>query len=1419
MAQIQLSGSVGVPGSAPILGNYNVIFATDANHTMSAAEYSNYFLDVTSSASLTTTRELIAPLTQGQSFVIQNNTTGGQSITIIGSSGTGVTITDGYTVAVVCDGHNYIQIGGTSATSGSFTAGGDLSGSNTDQTVIAIQGNSVYAETLGSTEDGYALIWNADGYWLASPLAGGSATEIQGVPVSATPGTAAQVLMPNTAATQLNWYTITGDIIASTGAPGNLYVSNISGFDGYVFIGATIEGDFSPVSYLVNNIVMGSDANLPLSNTQYNAPILRVTSSVNLTATRQIILPAVTGAQYEVYNNTSGSPGQSLTFIASTGSGVTLSNGLKAIIYFDGTNYVPATTVIGGDLTATNNVSQKVTGLQGNPVASGTLTSVQDGYVLSWNGTNWAAAPASSTVVEGQNYSFSNTSSDISGYDQLLDNATGSQNTLTASTSSSSKVLIKAFATAANNPNVDFIDSGLWEFDFYAFASLTGAFTTTLIFDVYTRTSGGTETLLFSATSSNIQVTSAQLYTLMYNYQSDTIIPTTNRLVIKVSAQSTNVIATTVSFIFDGTTQASLVQTPITGSALQLGGDITGTTSANTLSNIQTVPLTITSLTTGNGLSYNGSNWANSALNLAGGSNYVSGALPVANLAHGTSAQVLMSNATPANTWTSLSGDISLSSSGASTVLAINGTTVPATPSANQVLQATSGTAATWVSPTALGAVTWANDLSGNSTSTSTAQYVSSLSYSSSSAGGVIAINGTGSTLSFAANNTAPSISQASKTTNSGTGNSLTIQAQNETGTASTGGNLVLTSGSGTSADGYVYIEQGGNVGLTLKPTGVVSIANLGTGVVHADSSGNLTSSLVVNADVSSSANIAVNKLAAGTSAQLLLNNATPSPTWTTLSGDVSLTSAGATAVTAIQGQTVTSGSLVKGDVLIASSTSNWAGTAFHWRCLLEQQHAWDLATVTALQGNPLKSGTLGVAQDGNVATWVNGASQIQWIPASIPSTLFSNGELYNISSDSTSLSLTTQSTFYTVPFSHIGSCANITGTTGSAAVLTCNASGLYAVQSNLTVSSGSSNNYEFAVFHDGYQATNITARLDGLGTSNLGVELTGLLMLNIGDTVSVEAECLSAASQTLSIPWANLNIISIGGTTSVGGPTLSALTYPYLASANGGGTAVTIFGTNLSVVDSVEVNNNPAYNVSSTSSSVTFNWPSNAASATPYQIQVTTPAGIATLFNAVYYLPGSVTNAWYANYGFNVGTATWTDVVGGAVTTHVSGGSLNNSWTNGQAGLTASNQDTTTIPTLTSPYAVFLVADTTAGSVGALGIESTGYNLIKGSSSGTVLFSGTLGQGNQTVVNGTPFLYEVYNNGGSSYTRLNGGTASSTFSGSSGSPTGLTFFYIGNTTVNFDAGYFGLVLVASSPTGTDETTVHGIVKAIYGTP
>lgn len=88
------------------------------------------------------------------------------------------------------------------------------------------------------------------------------------------------------------------------------------------------------------SIVMASDANVTLTQAQAVADILSVTSSVSLTATRNVVVP-LAPQQWTVYNGTSGA--QSLQFIGASGTGITIANGKRAILYADGTNVVRVT--------------------------------------------------------------------------------------------------------------------------------------------------------------------------------------------------------------------------------------------------------------------------------------------------------------------------------------------------------------------------------------------------------------------------------------------------------------------------------------------------------------------------------------------------------------------------------------------------------------------------------------------------------------------------------------------------------------------------------------------------------------------------------------------------------------------------------------------------------------------------------------------------------------------------------------------------------------------------------------------------------------------------------------------------------------------------------------------------------------------
>lgn len=97
-----------------IVGYGNPNFTTDADLTISLTDSNatqtarNLALNVTSSVSLTATRNLIVPTIQ-KPYIIRNNTTGSQSIVVKTSAGTGVTVPNGAYTVVYADGTNVVS--------------------------------------------------------------------------------------------------------------------------------------------------------------------------------------------------------------------------------------------------------------------------------------------------------------------------------------------------------------------------------------------------------------------------------------------------------------------------------------------------------------------------------------------------------------------------------------------------------------------------------------------------------------------------------------------------------------------------------------------------------------------------------------------------------------------------------------------------------------------------------------------------------------------------------------------------------------------------------------------------------------------------------------------------------------------------------------------------------------------------------------------------------------------------------------------------------------------------------------------------------------------------------------------------------------------------------------------------------------
>jgi microcystin-dependent protein len=184
------------------------ITMADANYTMSnyngvVDEARNQVLVVTGTN--TATRNLIAPLVE-KTYLIKNSTTGGQSIQIIGSSGLGVTIPNGITTYVYCDGINFYNA--LSGSVGNFTINGNL----------AVTGSETITGTLGVTGATSLTTGSISGIMTAPTAAAGtSTTQIATTAfVQANGGLSGQILMWPTASAPTGYLLCDGSSVSTS---------------------------------------------------------------------------------------------------------------------------------------------------------------------------------------------------------------------------------------------------------------------------------------------------------------------------------------------------------------------------------------------------------------------------------------------------------------------------------------------------------------------------------------------------------------------------------------------------------------------------------------------------------------------------------------------------------------------------------------------------------------------------------------------------------------------------------------------------------------------------------------------------------------------------------------------------------------------------------------------------------------------------------------------------------------------------------------------------------------------------------------------------------------------------------------------------------------------------------------------------
>ncbi len=136
------------------VGGSTLQLNADSDRTMSAGECAGERLRVTSSVPLTATRKVVAPVAAGRRLVIENATSGGQSILVVDSGGVGVTIANGGAAAVSSDGTNLVA-----AAAAAVAVPGDAGGSGltsfmgrTDPAAILMAADVTAAITNGGSQ-------------------------------------------------------------------------------------------------------------------------------------------------------------------------------------------------------------------------------------------------------------------------------------------------------------------------------------------------------------------------------------------------------------------------------------------------------------------------------------------------------------------------------------------------------------------------------------------------------------------------------------------------------------------------------------------------------------------------------------------------------------------------------------------------------------------------------------------------------------------------------------------------------------------------------------------------------------------------------------------------------------------------------------------------------------------------------------------------------------------------------------------------------------------------------------------------------------------------------------------------------------------------------------------------------------------
>ena len=126
----------------------------------------------------------------------------------------------------------------------------------------------------------------------------------------------------------------------------------------------------------------------------------------------------------------------------------------------------------------------------------------------------------------------------------------------------SNRVLVDSYITDIGYPGVTEYPAGLWRFRTYNYVSAANG-NTNAVFEVYNRTSAGTETLLFTVVSVDINALATAEYLTSYVQTAAYPVSLTDRIVVKVYGQTDHASNIVFHWVYEGSTHTSHIQTTL----------------------------------------------------------------------------------------------------------------------------------------------------------------------------------------------------------------------------------------------------------------------------------------------------------------------------------------------------------------------------------------------------------------------------------------------------------------------------------------------------------------------------------------------------------------------------------------------------------------------------------------------------------------------------------------------------------------------------------------------------------------------------------------------------------------------------------------------------------------------------------------